>query len=436
MITVQRVKQNSLASAYGILPGEELLQINSNPVRDIIDFLFYSQDENLALRLRDKKGRIRRVGVTRKMDQTLGLTFHQDRVKGCPNRCIFCFVEQLPKGLRKPLYFKDEDFRFSFLKGNFITLTNTSRDDIQRIIRQRLSPLYISVHTVEEKLRKRMLGNPKIPDILPSLRKLVKGKIVIHTQIVLCPGINDGRHLRKSIRVLSGFYPYVNSIAIVPVGLTRFRKNLFPLKPVGKSLAQETLKISQEFQKEFQRRLGRNLVYLSDEFFLLAGLDIPKASYYDDFAQIENGVGLLRKFLDDFKRDKEKLPLVLDKKLGLTLVTGKLAFNHMKRIEDHLKKTRNLKVNVITVKNDFLGESITVSGLLAGRDIILALKNRKNLGEIVILPPSCVNHQGKFLDELKVKDVEEQIKRKVILGSYNLVDTALEAIKYGLPRHS
>jgi putative radical SAM enzyme (TIGR03279 family) len=430
MLKVRKVKPKSLVESYGILPGDELQKINSHPIRDIIDFYFYSAEEKLEFKFKDRNGKLKTFKVKKEANRELGLTFYEDKIKGCGNRCIFCFVDQLPKGLRKPLYFKDEDFRLSFLKGNFITLTNTSNDDIQRVIYQRLSPLYISIHTIDGSLRKKMLGNPKIPQIVPLIRKLVKGKIELHTQIVLCPGVNDGKYLEESIKILSSFHPYVKSIAIVPVGLTKFRKGLFPINSVNKSITLEIIKLARKYQKEFQKKYKCNLVYLADEFFLLAGLDIPKSRYYDEFWQIENGVGLLRKFIDDFEKDKRKLPLSLKRKIVLTLVTGRLALAHIKKMQRELNRIKNLKVRVIAVENNFLGRSITVSGLLSGRDIIKVLKKEKKLGKVVILPPDCVNYEGKFLDDLRIKDIEKKIRRKVFLGSYNIIDTILEAIKY------
>jgi putative radical SAM enzyme (TIGR03279 family) len=430
MIRVEKVRPNSLAKIYGVLPEDELQEINFHSIRDIIDFHFYSADENLKLKFRRKKGKSEIVEIKRGINQDLGLVFHDDRIRGCGNKCIFCFVDQLPRGLRKPLYFKDEDFRLSFLKGNFITLTNTSNNDIIRIKRQRLNPLYTSVHAVNEALRKKMLGNSRIPLIVPLIRELVKGRIELHTQIVLCPGINDGKHLRESIEVLSSFYPYVKSIAIVPVGLTKFRQGLFPIKPVTKSIALKIIKLVGKYQKKSQRKYKSNLVYLADEFFLLAGLDIPKAKYYDGFWQIENGVGLLREFIDDFEKNKRRLPLSLKRKIILTLVTGRLASTHIKKMQRELNRITNLKVRVITVRNDFLGRAVSVSGLLSGRDIIEVLKKKRKLGKVIILPPDCVNYQGKFLDDLEIKDIEKSIKRKVLLGSYNMVDTILKAIKH------
>jgi len=428
MIKVKEVKLRSLAGIGGIQPGDYLVSINSHKIRDIIDFYFYSADEELEFEFRNKKGRSRSF-KTENQPKNLGLVFYEDKIRGCGNRCIFCFVDQLPRGLRQPLYFKDEDFRLSFLKGNFITLTNTSYNDIQRIVSQRLSPLYISVHTVDDKLRRKMLGRSQIPGILPLIEELTKGKIELHTQIVLCPKINDGEYLKRSIKTLSSFYPYVKSIAIVPVGLTKFRKNLFPIKPVTKSIALKAVKLADKYQEQFRNKYKSNLIYLADEFFLLAGLDIPPTDYYDEFYQIENGVGLLRKFLDDFKKGEARLPSALESQLNLNLVTGKLASPHVAKVAEKINRIRNLKASLTTVQNHFLGKSVTVSGLLSGGDIIKTLKGRKNLSQTVILPPDCVNYEGKFLDDLRIRDLQKELKCEVVLGSYNIVDTILQVIK-------
>ncbi|MFH0930433.1 MAG: DUF512 domain-containing protein [Candidatus Zixiibacteriota bacterium] len=420
---IRSVESNSLAEKYSILPGEEILELNNSSIKDLIEYKFYSSEKKLKLKIKSKSGIIREVKLTKNPDQDLGIAFEEKRYRGCPNKCIFCFIDQLPKGLRKPLYFKDEDFRLSFLHGNFITLTNLSEQDIQRIINQRLSPLYISVHTTNESLRKKMLGNPKAPDIIPLIRRLAEHRIQMHTQIVLCPGINDGKYLEKSIYELFLFYPWVKSLAIVPVGLTKFRKNLPALKPINKKYSTKLIKLVDRWQSYFQKRYRFNFVYSADEIYLLAELDIPPKKYYDEFYQIENGVGLVREFLDDFKRKERFLPRSLKYKFRLNLVTGELAYKFMSGyILDRLKKIKNLKVNLVKVKNNFLGESVTVTGLLSGGDILKALK-KSGKSNLIMLPPNCLNPDGLFLDDLKPRDIEKKIGVKIIKGSYDLVES-------------
>jgi len=427
-VKVKSVETKSLAERYSILPGDEILEINSHPIRDLIDYKFHSSEEQLYLKIKGKSGRIRKVKIIKKPDQNLGITFVEKGYRGCGNKCIFCFVDQLPEGLRKPLYFKDEDYRLSFLHGNFITLTNLSEQDFQRIINQRLSPLYISVHTTDESLRKKMLGNPKVPDIIPLIRRLAENRIQMHTQIVLCPEINDGLFLKNSIYDLSSFYPWVKSLALVPVGLTKFRKGLPELKAVNKEYSRKLIKSVDNWQNRFSKKYKSNYVYAADEFYLLAELDIPSKKYYDEFYQIENGVGLVRKFLDNFKRKERLLPRSLKHKFSLTLITGELANKFMSSyILDKLKKIKNLKVNLVGVKNNFLGESVTVSGLLCGRDILRTLKKSRN-GDLFVLPPNCLNSDGLFLDNLKPFDLEKELGRKIVLGSYDLVKSLLNIL--------
>ncbi len=426
---ILEIQKNSIAEKYGICAGDEILEINHNPAMDVIDYRFYTSDKILFLKLEDKKGKLKKLKIKKKEEDELGIVLEKTRYKACRNKCIFCFVDQLPKGLRKTLYFKDEDFRLSFLFGNFITLTNLSDKDFDRIKNQRISPLYVSVHATDEGLRKKILNNEKIPPILKAMKRLTQNRIELHTQIVLCPEVNDGKYLEKSIFDLASFYPQVKSLAIVPVGLTKFRKNLPKIIPVNKRIALEIVKKVKSWQNHFRKKLGQGFVYASDEFFLLAGLDIPQKKYYDDFYQIENGVGMVRRFLDDFKSEQKKLPKRLNKKLTLILVTGKLALKIIKKeIEKRLNRIGNLKVKTVGIENMFLGRSVTVSGLLAGRDFFESLR-KLGFGEIIVLPPNCVNSDGMFLDDLAPNDLEKKLKRKVVLGSYNIVETINDIIK-------
>ena len=425
---IKRVEKQSLAEKHHLASGDEIIGINNESLRDIIDYRFYSAgEEELKLLVKDKKGRLRKITIGKRPDEDLGIALEEGGYRRCPNRCIFCFVDQLPKGLRKSLYFKDEDYRLSFLHGNFITLTNLSDEDIDRIVKQRISPLYISIHTTEETLRRKMLGNKKIPDVLPLITKLTKNRIELHTQIVLCPGINDKDYLKQAVFDLASFYPYVRSIAIVPVGLTRFRKNLPPMRSVSKKYSKEIIKKVAAWQKAFRRKFKENFVYLSDEFFLQAGLDIPSAKYYDDFYQIENGVGLVRKFLDDFKKRQNLFPKKLKKRTRITLVTGRISALILKRVvKEKVNRIQNLLVKVVKVRNNFFGDLVTVSGLLTGKDIINALKEKKNPGQIILLPPNCINTDNRFLDDLRLEDLERKFKRRVVVGSYDLVQTFVD----------
>jgi putative radical SAM enzyme (TIGR03279 family) len=436
---IKSIRNRSVASFHPISPEDELLEINDHPINDVIDYKFYSSEFILILKLKDKNEKIKKIRLAKRPDQDLGLEFYEIKYKSCKNNCIFCFVHQLPQGMRKSLHFKDEDYRLSFLHGNFITLTNTSDEDINRIIQQRLSPLYISVHTTDENLRKQILSNRNITEIMPIIRKLANGGIEMHTQIVLCPGVNDGEYLEKSVQELSSLYPQVKSLALVPVGLTRYRQNLPTIKPVDKKYSLEIVKLVDGWQKLFRKRFEAGFVYASDEFFTKgmnhmahtkACLDIPNKKYYDDFDQIENGVGMMRKFLDQFQLKQKLLPKSLKGNLSITLVTGVSAFHLIKKIvEEKLNLIPGLKIKVILVKNNFFGSTITVTGLLTGVDMLNSLKKQKKVGEVILIPPNCINQDDLFLDDMTPQDLEKELDRKVIIGSYDLGETLTNIFK-------
>jgi putative radical SAM enzyme (TIGR03279 family) len=426
---IKSISNGSVASFHPISSGDDLEEINGHPIRDIIDYKFHSADHRLDIKIRSPQGELKQISMEKQPDEDLGLEFFPIRYRSCHNNCIFCFVHQLPKGLRKALYFKDEDFRLSFLHGNFITLTNVLNNDINRIVSQRLRPLYVSVHTTDEKLRRKVLGNSNIPEIMPLIQRLAEGKIEMHTQIVLCPGINDGEYLEQSIRDLSALYPHVKSLALVPVGLTRFRDKLPKIMTVSKAYSKNIIDSVKDWQKVFRKKWGTGFVYASDEFFTKAELDIPSRRYYDEFYQIENGVGMMRKLLDDFKSKQRLLPKSLKESLKITLVTGISAFRLIKQlVEEKLNHIRSLRIQLVTVKNEFFGHSVTVTGLLVGRDIINALKEKRILGDIILLPPDCLNQDGLFLDDLSPRDLERELGRRVVLGSCDLVDSLIGII--------
>ncbi|MGB8657243.1 MAG: DUF512 domain-containing protein [Candidatus Zixiibacteriota bacterium] len=419
---IKSIANDSVASRYDISVGDAILEINGHPVNDVIDYKFFSSDHRLKLKLMTKNDRIVLVSVRKQPDEDLGLEFCETRYRRCANNCIFCFVHQLPKGLRKALYFKDEDFRLSFLHGNFVTLTNTSDGDVDRIIRQRLSPLYISVHVTDEELRKKMVSNDRIPEIMPLIRRLAEGRIEMHTQIVLCPGINDGPQLERSVRELSAYYPFVKSLALVPVGLTKFREKLPKIRPIDKTYSRRVIRLVEKWQKSFRERWNCGFVYAADEFFAKGGVDFPETEYYDEFHQIENGVGMAKQFIDQFESKQKLLPDKLKKSLTITMVTGVSAFRLIKQIvEEKLNSISGFKIRPVVVKNNFFGHSVTVTGLLTGVDIVNALNKRKNLGQVILLPPNCLNEDGLFLDDLEPADLERELDRQVIVGSYDLV---------------
>jgi putative radical SAM enzyme (TIGR03279 family) len=421
LLEIARVLPGSLAVRIGLRPGDRIVSINNNEIHDVIDFKFFSSDERISLVAKKVSGRLYKTVVTKMPDDDLGLEFVPFRIKKCRNNCLFCFVDQMPKGCRASLSIKDDDFRASFLHGNYITLGNLTDEDWERIFSQRLSPLYISVHATDTALRASLLRNKKAPDIMTSLRRLAAGGIKMHTQIVLCPGINDGAHLVKTIQDLSGLYPAVSSIAAVPVGLTSQRKKLFPLRPFTQRQARAVLEIITPLAKNYKRTFGTRLVFASDEFYIKAKEPIPPASWYEDFPQIENGVGMTAEFIRDAARTR--LPAKIHH-VAATVVTG-VSFRW--KLRDILKRFDDVKgavVSQVTVKNRFFGPLVTVAGLLTGRDVLHALKGRK-LGSMLMIPANALKEdEAVFLDGLTLEQVERALKVKVVpVGSFrDMVD--------------
>jgi len=381
--------------------GDRLLRINETPVQDVIDYLYGLGDDEVNLQI-ERPGTGERLNVVCESGQDCGIELEAPKPKVCRNKCVFCFVAQLPKGLRRTLYVRDEDYRLSFLYGNYITLTNLTEADRERILRQRLSPLYISVHSVDPEVRRRLLGREDLPDIAPQIERFINGGIRIHAQVVLCPGINDGRDLDRTIRTLAGFHPGVLSLAVVPVGLTAYhRKGLVPLDG---ALAARTVRQVERWQARMRTRHAYGFVYCSDEMFLLAGLPIPPAGYYDEFPQIENGVGLVREFLDGL--DALSLPKRVRRKVSILLFTGESFHPFLKRAAARLeRRVAGVRISVVKIRNELLGGRVTVAGLLAGRDVVRALSGRK--ADAVLIPSVVLRDgNGLFLDDVSVPALE------------------------------
>ena len=409
MVKIIRVEPNSIAEELHIQPGDQILSVNGHEITDRLDYRFYINDEQVELLV--QKGREQILfDIEKDADDDIGLTLEEMKLKSCGNNCVFCFVYQNPKGLRKPLYFKDEDYRYSFLYGHYVTMTTLKQRDLDRIVEQRLSPLYISVHATEEKIRKLLLGIKRNDHLLEKIEFLTGHGIELHAQIVLCPEINDGEVFDRTVEDLKRFYPGVKSIAVVPLGLTRHREGLMPLRLHTQQELQETIAHVDEMRERLKRELGVAYVYLADEFFIKAGRDLPPAEYYDEFYQIENGVGEFRDMIDRFERDqKPALPQKLDQPTRITWVTGLLAYRHLERfIIEPLRTIGNLTIDLVPVTNHFYGPSIQVSGLLVGQDIYNQLKNRP-LGEMVLLPPRVLNEDGLFLDDWTVSELEQKL---------------------------
>lgn len=398
---------------WGIEAGDRLLEVNGYPVEDIIDWIFYSNPERITLKIKDKLSKIKKIKIDKLFDEAMDLQFESMPYRSCPNHCLFCFVDQLPRGLRKSLYFKDEDYRLSFLFGNYITLTNLSKNDLGRIIAQRLSPLYISVHTTDDSLRRRMLGNPKAPPLLPLIRKLIEGGIELHTQIVLCPGINDGSYLRETVWDLFPFYPGVRSVAIVPVGLTKWRENLYPLRPVEKRDCVDLVTQVEGWRGRLQQKIGTGFVWMADEIYLKVGKGIPPLNYYEDFPQMEDGVGMWRLFRERWKGIRTRLRKDGNKRLRISLVTGGLARKLMEGVRDDLHRLPDVEVKLLPLSNRLFGEEVTVSGLLSGQGILEGVRKSGSCGDALFLPPNCLNDDGRFLDDISPKVMEQKLNCQI-----------------------
>ncbi|WP_066502820.1 DUF512 domain-containing protein [Abyssisolibacter fermentans] len=417
---IENVKKDSIAEEMGIETGDIILSINGNEIKDIIDYKFNISDDYIVVEILKQNEEIWELEIEKDYDEDIGIEFTNpliDRAKSCRNKCIFCFIDQLPKGMRKTLYFKDDDSRLSFLQGNFITLTNMSDEEIDRIVKYRISPINISVHTTDPELRVKMLNNKNAGNIYDRLRKLNEANIDMNCQIVLCPGINDGERLDRTINDLFDFYPNISSVAIVPVGLTKFREGLFDLGTFDKESSREFLDYIEKKQKEFLKEVGSRFVFASDEFYILDGREIPEYDEYEGFPQIENGIGLMRRLKEEVTNELEKVELeyLIPKKY--TIATGVLAYDFMKSLSKQvIDKISNLNIEVIEIKNKYFGESITVTGLITGTDLIEQLKD-KNIGNGLLITKSMLRSgEDVFLDDITIKDVEDALNTKVYLS--------------------
>lgn len=410
-VKIDGVLPGSPAQRAGLRAGDLLERINGQPVSDGLEYRFYCADTRLLLEL-TRDGAPYRAAVVKEEDDDLGLTFASyliDRQHTCKNKCIFCFVDQMPKGLRPSLYVKDDDDRMSFLFGNYITLTNLTDRDIERILRVRISPINVSVHTTDPQLRVTMMKNPRAADSLAYLRRLVEGGIRLNTQLVLCPGVNDGPALERTLRDLSALWPGVQSVALVPVGLTRHREGLAPLRPYTAREAQAVLGVAERFSQAFMRETGERFAYPADEFFLTAGRPIPGGAYYGEYRQLENGVGLIALLREEFYsalRLEEGEPT----RQVVTLATGVAAAPFMRELcAAAMERFPGLQARVEPIVNDFFGHTITVAGLVTGRDLVAQLRARGVQGRL-LLPAVMLRHErDKFLDDLTLPELEQAL---------------------------
>ena len=410
-VKIDEVTLRSLADLAGIKSGEILISINNNEINDGLDYEFYIKSKNILLYIENINGEKRKISIKKSEYQELGLEFNTyliDKQHSCKNKCIFCFIDQLPKGMRESLYFKDDDERLSFLFGNYITLTNLNDKEVKRIIDMHISPINISVHAMNKELRVKMTGNRFAGEKLKYLFDFAKSGIIINTQLVLCPGINDGEELIYSLNELEKLMPLLSSIAVVPVGLTKFRENLFKLDEFNKETAKAVIDIAESYGEKFINKYKKRIIYPADEFYIKAGLNIPPYEFYDDFAQLENGVGLIALMKNEFMQalkfeDKKEI-----QNRKITLATSVSAYPFICSLVDEAKnKWHNLDCNIIPIVNDFFGETIDVAGLITGTDLISQLKN-KDLGDKLLLPAVILRkEQDKFLDDITVEQLSD-----------------------------
>ena len=408
MMTITSVEAGSIADDLKLQPGDRLHKINGRKVKDILDYRFLVVDDSIELEMEHRGERVI-FEIEKDTDELLGLEFEPLKVRMCGNDCPFCFVDQNPAGMRKGLYFRDEDYRLSFLSGHYVTLTNLSKADLDKIVTQGLSPLYISVHAIRPEVRKFLLGIRHDDRLLQKMDFLTGKGIELHTQIVVCPTINDGEVLDETVRTLEGYFPKVRSIALVPLGLTQHRDGLTALKPVTADYARELIAVADRYAEHYKRALGMYWVYPSDEFYIMAGLPIPGRERYDAFEQLENGVGMVRSLLDDFAEVRAALPERLPEAARITLVTGALISVILQQeVVRDLNRVKNLQAEAVMVPNLFYGETIRVTGLLTGQDIYATLRERDN-GDRIYLPRNCVNDDGVFLDDWRLSDLEQNL---------------------------
>jgi putative radical SAM enzyme (TIGR03279 family) len=398
----------SIAKDLGLQPGDDLLEVNGKRIRDGLDLRFHEGDETLTLKAA-RDGQAAVFEIEKDEEQGLGIELEELKVLSCGNDCIFCFVDQNPKGLRQQLYFRDGDYRMSFMYGNYTTLTNAGPATLQRIVEQRLSPQYISVHVTDDAIRRRLMGLRKDDHILEKIAFLHDHGIAMHTQIVLCPGINDGAALEKTVHDLYRFQASIISLALVPVGLTDHRFGLADLHRVDREYAGALLDTVAQWQDHFRADIGRAFVYPSDEFTIVAGRPLPPARFYDGFPQTENGVGMVRHFLGDLAKQACRLPPRLPAKKTLLLVTGTLASGFMeKEVLPRLNAINGLTARLVTAPNTLFGPSVTVAGLLSGKCVYSAVKEKEH-GDMLLLPPDILNADGLFLDDSTVSWLEQQL---------------------------
>ena len=428
---VKSLMPGGIGEELGIEPGDKLLAINGNEIQDVFDYYYYEESEQLLLLIEKPDGEEWELEIEKDEDESLGIEFDQslmDEYRSCRNKCMFCFIDQMPKGMRETLYFKDDDSRLSFLQGNYITLTNMSDHDVERIVKYRLEPINISFQTTNPELRCKMLHNRFAGEALKKVDILYRGQIEMNGQIVLCKGVNDGEELERTIRDLTGYLPYLKSVSIVPVGLTKYRDGLYPLEPFTKEDAREVLSVIHRWQEKIYQEHGIHMIHAGDEWYVVAEEEVPEEERYDGYLQLENGVGMMRLL---FNEVQEALSAVTGdgRQREISLATGRLMYPYIGKIMAEIrKKFPNINTHLYAIRNDFFGERITVSGLITGQDLTGQLKGQP-LGERLLLPCNMLKiGEPVFLDDFTLEEVENslQVKTDIVKSSgQDLLDAVI-----------
>ena len=424
---IKEVLKGSIAEEMEIEVGDYLLSVNGQEIHDIIDYRFLTADEELLLEIEKQNGEVWEIEIEKDYGEELGIEFGggiMDKAKSCSNKCMFCFIDQLPKGMRETLYFKDDDSRLSFLQGNFVTLTNMKEEDIQRIIKYHISPINISVHTTNPELRVKMLSNRFAGNVFERMKQLSEAGIQMNAQIVCVPDVNDKDELKRTINDLYELYPYVNNVAVVPIGITKYREGLAKVKTFNKETSKETIEMVNALQQRFYKEVQEPFVRLSDEFYIVAGMEVPDEDFYNGYEQIEDGVGVTRCFINAIERDLEFLDL--NSKGSYSIVTGTLAYNEVKKAIDKIcSKNPKIHIDVFKIINNFFGDTITVTGLLTGTDIIDQIKGKIKSKYLLmsdnmfrrgyeLAPESAI-----MLDDMTIEDIERELDVKVITCDFS-----------------
>ena len=432
--TVQQVEAGSIGEELGIEPGDKILTINGSRPRDLIDYQFLMSEDELKLEIIDTEGKLHEIKLEKDVDDSLGIIFTEalfDGLKQCNNKCPFCFIDQQPPGKRKSLYIKDDDYRMSFLYGSYLTLTNLSEYDWERIEEQHLSPLFVSVHSTDPELRAKLLDNPKASLLMNQIRWFAKRNLQIHTQVVVCPDLNDGKALDKTLVDLfnysHGDWPTILSAAVVPVGLTKFRPKNDGLKQVDKKCADKIIHQVEELQNYFKKKSGSRFAWLSDEWYLIAEQTLPIRNSYESFPQEENGVGSIRSFLEQLDNATKRLPKKIENPRTISWVVGKMVKSAMKPIVRRLNKIENLNFKLYGLPSPYWGREQVVTGLLTGKDIIEGL-SKESLGEELLVPSLMLKHdQEVFLDDMTIQEVSKalNVSIKIVHNAEGMVNSAV-----------